>query len=337
MPRPVANPPNPWHSTHVELLGPPPDAELKVYEERARSIVSQNDSPDLPFRWTLNPYRGCFHACAYCYARPTHQFLDWGAGTDFERMIVAKVNAPELLRERLARSSWKGEWIMFSGVTDCYQPLEAVYGLTRGCLEACAEFRNAVGIITKGALVERDLDLLQRVRDRAGLRVYLSIPFADDEMARLIEPNVSPPSRRFRTLESLSGAGIPTGVAVAPVIPGLNDHQIPEILERARAAGAERAFLTLLHLPAEVLPVFEERLAAAYPQRRDKVMHALESMREGNVQESRFGRRFRGSGPRWQILESMFKMHCNKLGLNADRERTLGRKPTAPRQRGLFS
>jgi DNA repair photolyase len=332
----VDNPRNPWQTTHVELLGPPPDAALQIYEERAASILSENHSPDLPFRWTLNPYRGCFHACAYCYARPTHQYLDWGAGTDFDRKIVAKVNAPELLREHLSRPSWQGEWIVFSGVTDCYQPSEAVFGLTRSCLEACAEFRNPVGVITKGSLVERDLDVLQQLGDRTEVQVYVSIPFADDEDGRRMEPFASPPSRRFRTLERLHEAGIPTGIALAPLIPGLNDHQIPAILERARAAGAERAFMTLLHLPGEVLPVFEARLQAAFPERSAKVLHALESMRSGNLQENRFGRRMRGTGPRWGIIEKVFALHCRKLGLKADRERSMTKKRDPHRQGELF-
>src|SRR5262249_52648938 len=185
------NPPNPWHTTHAEFLGEPPEAELEVYEETARSIVSENDSPDIGFRYSVNPYRGCFHACSYCYARPTHQYLDSGAGTDFERKIVVKVNAPELLRQRLSKKSWPGDTIVFSGVTDAYQPLEAVYGLTRRCLEVLAEFRNPVGIVTKGALVRRDRDLLPRLGRGAAARVHLSIPVAGDEAARLIRPDLA--------------------------------------------------------------------------------------------------------------------------------------------------
>ncbi|MFY0537238.1 radical SAM protein [Nannocystis pusilla] len=237
MPRPIDNPPNPWLSTHVEYFGEPPPAGLEVFEEDARSVVSTNDSPDIPFRYSVNPYRGCYHGCAYCYARPTHQYLGWGAGTDFERKIVAKVNAPALLRQFLARSKWTRELLAFSGVTDCYQPLEAHYGLTRGCLEACLEFANPVGIITKGPLVARDVDLLAELNRRAGASVTISIPFIDDAMARRIEPSVARPSKRFQALATLSAAGIRTGVAVAPVIPGLNDSQIPQILARARECG----------------------------------------------------------------------------------------------------
>src|SRR5215468_12633192 len=171
--RPVSNPPNPWHTVHADYLGEPPEAELEIYEEHARSIISENDSPDVGFRFSINPYRGCFHACSYCYARPTHQYLGWGAGTDFDRKIVAKVNAPELLRREMKKPSWQGDTIVFSGVTDCYQPLEAVYGITRRCLEVCSEFRNPVGIVTKGALVRRDIDVLSRLARESEAVVYV--------------------------------------------------------------------------------------------------------------------------------------------------------------------
>lgn len=210
--RPVSNPPNPWNSTHVDWLGDPPPARLTVFEEDARSILSENDSPDVGFRWSVNPYRGCFHACAYCYARPTHQYLGFGAGTDFERRIVAKVNAAALLEQAFNRRSWLGERIAFSGVTDCYQPLEAHYGLTRSCLEVCARFRNPVGIITKGALVRRDVDVLQQLHRTAAVRVHLSIPVADDDTARIIEPGASLPSQRFAAMEALARAGVPVGL-----------------------------------------------------------------------------------------------------------------------------
>src|SRR6187402_3143069 len=188
--RPVDNPPNPWASTEVEYLeGDAPAAHLQVLEDRTRNILSKNDSPDIGFTHSVNPYRGCFHACAYCYARPTHQYLDFGAGSDFERKIVVKVNAPELLRKELGRPSWEGDSIVFSGVTDCYQPLEATYKLTQGCLEACLEFENPVGIITKGALIQRDIPLLKQLNEKAGVTVYISLAFADLELARKFEPS----------------------------------------------------------------------------------------------------------------------------------------------------
>lgn len=317
MARPVSNPPNPWASEHVELLGEPPDAELQVYEEQARSILSENDSPDLPFRWSLNPYRGCFHGCSYCYARPGHQYLGWGAGTDFERRIVAKTNAAERLRAQFERRSWRGERIAFSGVTDCYQPLEASYGLTRACLEVCRDYRNPIVLISKGALVRRDVDLLAQIAERADAVVYLSIPFADDALAGALEPWASPVSKRFEALEALSAAGVTTGVSLAPLVPGLNESDIPAILERARDCGARHAFQILLRLPAEVEDVFRQRLEEALPGHARKVFSALADMRGG--QRGGFGQRMVGQGSRWKVVEDLFRVHCRRLGLG-DRE-----------------
>ena len=197
----VQNPPNPWHSSFVEWIdAPPPPAELEIYEEAVKSIVSENDSPDLGFRFSVNPYRGCFHACAYCYARPTHHYWDFGAGTDFDRKIIVKINAPDMLRETFLKKSWTGERIIFSGNTDCYQPLEVSYGLTRGCLEVCREFRNPVGLITKSALIRRDVKVIADIARTAQAFVHLSIPFSDPVMARKIEPNAPSPAARFAAI-----------------------------------------------------------------------------------------------------------------------------------------
>jgi DNA repair photolyase len=279
-----------------------------------------------------------------CYARPSHQWLGFGAGTDFERKIVVKVNAPELLRAQFLKPSWKGELIAFSGDTDCYQPLEASYELTRRCLEVCAEFKNPVGLITKSAVIRRDVELLARLARDARIRVTLSIPFARDDTARSIEPGASSPSRRFDTLRILSDAGVPTGVAIAPIIPGLNDPDIPEILERAHAAGATSAFMIMVRLPGEVLPVFRERINQELsPERVRKIEHAIEELRGGGgrMNDSRFGARFRGQGERWRAIESLFELHRRRLGF--DEERTEGMGDDAPttfvrptRQLGLF-
>jgi DNA repair photolyase len=323
-PRAVSNPPNPWLSQHVEWLEEPPTAELAVYEEEARSIVAENDSPDLGFRFSVNPYRGCYHACAYCYARPSHQYLGFGAGTDFDRRIVVKVNAPELLARELVSRTWKRETIVFSGNTDCYQPLEASYELTRRCLAVCAARANPVGMITKGALVRRDIDVLQDLERRAGVRVTITIPFLDETIARKIEPGVSTPNKRFETLRALSDAGISTGIAIAPLIPGLNESDVPRLLQRAKDCGATSAFMTLLRLPAEVLPVFRERFGEAFPERVKKVESAILDMRGGRMNRSEFGTRMSGSGPRWEAVEQLFEIHCRRLGLN-DGERQLPR------------
>jgi len=320
LPRRVSNPPNPWASAHVEWLGEPPPVALEVFEEESHSIVATNDSPDVGFDFSVNPYRGCQHACAYCYARPTHQYLDLGAGTDFDSKIVVKKNAPELLRRELAARRWsRGRaTIAFSGVTDCYQPLEAAYELTRRCLEVCHEFRHPVAIITKGALVRRDAELLARMAKRGGAHVSVSIPFANDEDARKIEPLASSASTRFETIHRLVETGVPVGVALAPLIPGLNDFQVPEILERARQAGASSAFLVLLRLPAEVRPVFEERLRACFPERAEKVLSALREMRGGALYRSAFGKRMHGEGPRWEAVQQLFRLQCRRLGLEHD-------------------
>lgn len=316
--RRVSNPPNPWATIEVEWLGEPPPAELEVYEEEVKRPLAENESPDVGFRWSLNPYRGCFPACGYCYARSSHQYWGFGAGTDFDRKIVVKTNVAEKLREEFFRSSWKGDTIAFSGNTDCYQPLEAVYGLTRKCLEVCREFRNPVGVITKGALIRRDIELLAAMSRETKVFVSLSIPFADDATGRAIEPGASLPSQRFETLSMLSDAGISTGIGIAPVIPGLNDSHVGPLLERARAAGARHAFLVLIRLSGQTLPVFEERLKEAFPDRAQKIWNAIEEMRGGRRNETQFHDRMVGRGPRWAAIEAIFETQCRRLGLNAD-------------------
>src|SRR5512140_1580178 len=331
--RPVSNPPNRWNHERIEWdETPPPPAELQIFEEQAVSILSENNSPDLGFRFSLNPYRGCLHACSYCYARPTHGYWDFGAGTDFERKIVVKVNAPEKLRETFMKKSWQGELVVFSGNTDCYQPLEANYGLTRRCLETCLEFRNPVGVITKGTLIRRDVDLLQRLDEQARLTVTLTIPFSDEEMVRKLEPGAPTAKARFRTMRLLSDAGIPVGISLSPIIPGMNDSQIAEVLERARENGARSAFHILLRLPAEVKTVFSERLRETYPDRADKVLNGVKAARGGKLYESRFGKRMTGIGPRWEAAEWLFDQTCRRLGLNAAEPDCYGDQPSTFRR-----
>jgi len=337
VPRPVSNPPNPWSSTQVSYLEEAPAATLEVFEEEARSLLSANDSPDLPFRYSANPYRGCIHACAYCYARPSHQYLGWGAGTDFDRKIVVKTNAAEVLRRELLRESWRGETIVLSGNVDCYQPLEASYGLTRRLLEVCLDLKNPVGVITKGALVKRDVDLLAALARRARVRVHLSITFADDALARKIEPYASRPSLRFEAMRALSDAGVPTGISVSPIIPGLNDADIPELLARAREAGASTAFMQPVRLSREVLPVFDERLEAALPGQADKVRRAIREMRGGKMNESEFGARFHGNGARWQAIEQLFEIHCRRLGIETGRFADEEEQPSTFQRPGQLS
>ena len=338
--RPVSNPPNPWLTTEVEYLEDPPPARLEVYEDHTREILAHNDSPDLGFSWSVNPYRGCFHACAYCYSRPTHEYLGLGAGTDFERKITVKPEAPKLLREAFNRPSWKGELIVFSGVTDCYQPLEASYRLTRGCVEVCAEYRNPVGLITKSPLIERDIDALRALAAVADLRVTVSIPFWNREHAHAVEPQVASPQRRVETIAKLAAAGLDVGVNIAPVIPGLSDADIPRILEEAHAAGARRAGYVFLRLPGSVAQVFEQRIREALPLRADRILSRVRDARGGKLYDSRWGVRGRGSGEYADVVRTLFEATAKRLGMNeecigADRGDTF-RRPGGGRQLPLL-
>lgn len=316
--RQIANPPNPFERHHRELLEPAGRVELELYADDSREILSRNDSPDLPFRWSVNPYRGCFHACAYCYARPTHEYWGFGAGTDFESKIVVKEDAPGLLRRHFEKPAWHGELILFSGNTDCYQPIEAEYGLTRACLQVCAEYRNPVAIITKGALILRDLDVLMQLHRQASLMVYFSIPFASDEMARKVEPQAPSTMKRFSTMKALADAGISTGISIAPIIPGLNDDMIPELLNRAHEAGACTATASLLRLSGNVEPVFLDRMGQAFPERIGKIMSRLREVRAGGLTEQRFFRRQVGQGNYWEMIERLFALSKRRAGFSDD-------------------
>ena len=311
----ISNPPNPFLHGHLEWDGPPPEVALEIYRDSSKSIISRNESPDIPFSYSVNPYRGCMHACAYCYARPTHEYLDFGAGTDFDRKIVIKEDAAALLREAFEQKSWKGEMIVFSGNTDCYQPLEATYGLTRACLEVCAEYRNPVSIITKSAIVARDVDVLAELVAVADCWVTISVPFWDPVAARAVEPFAPTPQRRIKAIAALAKAGIPVGVNIAPVIPGLNDQDVVRILEAAADAGAQRVGMTMVRLPGPVGPVFEQRIRAAFPDRADKILHRIEDARGGKRNESRFGARMTGTGRYWGVIEQLVDSACRRLGL----------------------
>lgn len=314
------NPPNRFERAHLEREpGDELPAELTVYEERASSILASNDSPDLSFRYSANPYRGCFHGCAYCYARPSHPYLGFGAGTDFERRIVVKVNAPELLAKAFEARGWSGSTVVLSGNTDPYQPLEARYGLTRGLLEVALAYRNPIGVITKGATILRDVPLLAELAREARVVVTVSCAFDDDAMARALDPFAPPPSKRFEMMRVLAEAGVPVAVSLAPTIPGLNDSQIPRVLERAREAGATSAFHTLVRLAGEVAPIFEARLREAYPERADKILRAIREMHGGALHDPRFGHRMRGEGPRYGAVERLFDVHAKRLGFGEHR------------------
>jgi DNA repair photolyase len=315
--RRIDNPPNPFAGHERAWLdGMEPPASLEVWEDTTRSILSSNDSPDLGFRFSINPYRGCQHACAYCYARPTHEYLSLGAGTDFDTRIHVKLRAAELLTEAFDRPSWRGDTLVFSGVTDCYQPLEASYRLTRACLEVCARYKNPVGVITKSTLIERDLDVLLELQRVARIGISVSIPFFDEAKARAIEPFVPSPARRLRVIETLARAGLDVGVMTAPIIPGLNDDDMPRVLQAAASAGARHAGWVLLRLPGSVGGVFEHRLRAAYPERADKVMARVVDTRGGSaLYDSRFGARQTGHGAYADAVRALFATTTRRLGL----------------------
>lgn len=303
----------------MEYLGEPPPTPLEVFEDDTREILSRNRSPDVGFRYSVNPYRGCFHGCAYCYARPSHEYLGFGSGTDFERKIVVKKRAPELLRAALLRPSWVAETIAFSGNTDCYQPLEATHQLTRGCLEVCAELSNPVHIITKAPLIERDLDVLCRLSESGLLGVTMSVPFWDEGRARIIEPGVATPRRRILTVRRLAEAGVDVSVNVAPVIPGLTDRDIPKILEAAADAGARSAAYILMRLPANVKEVFEARIREGMPLTADRILARTREVRGGRLNDPRFGSRMHGEGEYAEAIRTLFEVTARKLGLDVRR------------------
>lgn len=311
---PQHNPQRRWGQDIEYDAGEAPELGLELYEDDSRSIVTENRSPDLSFRYNLTPYRGCAHGCAYCYARQTHEYLGFGIGTDFERRLVVKPRAAELLRETFEDKRWRGGLLVISGNTDAYQPLEQSLGLTRACLEVCAEYGNPVHIITKGCLVERDLDVLQRLMQRTSVGVSISVTFWDAEVARAIEPYAPPPRRRVETIRRLSAAGIPVMLHVAPVIPGLSDCDVVPIMEACRAAGAISAMMMPVRLPGGVAEVFEERLTQRLPLKRDKVLARIREMRGGRLNESRFFLRQRGEGQYARALEQMFDATLRRLG-----------------------
>jgi DNA repair photolyase len=299
----------------LQLLGRPPTVYL---DDNTQSIVASNDSPDVGFNYSVNPYRGCLHGCSYCFARPGHEYLGFSAGIDFETKIMVKRRAPELFREFLARPKWKPETIMFSGVTDCYQPIERELRLTRGCLEVAAECRQPVCVITKNALVTRDIDVLQDLASLRAVRVALSITTLDADLGRVMEPRTSSPSARLRALSELSAAGIDTMVMVAPIIPGLNDSEAPAILKASREAGAKQAGYVLLRLPTTVREVFLDWLHRHRPNHAEKVESFIRSTRGGRFYSSKWGERQRGKGIIAEQIEQTFRVFVKRYEL--DRE-----------------
>lgn len=299
-----------------EETGQKPSQETKLIRDDSKEILSKNNSPDIPFTYGLNPYRGCEHGCIYCYARPTHEYLGFSAGLDFESRIMVKYDAAEKLRAKFAGNNWAPASVAMSGVTDPYQPVERELEITKGCLKIFAEARNPVGIITKNYLVTRDIDLLKELAEYNAVHVTLSITTLDRDLARVMEPRTSQPYRRLKAIEQLSEEGISVGVNVAPIIPGLTDHECPDILEAARDAGADRAGYTVVRLPHGVKELFPKWLEQHFPNKKDKVLNRIRDMHGGELYDSTFGKRFSGEGEFAHQIRKMFKIQVKKLGLN---------------------
>lgn len=319
-----SNPPNRFERIRLE-----PDADWNPEEDplprtqflkdRTQTIIARNDSPDVGFDASVNPYRGCEHGCIYCYARPFHEYLGFSSGLEFETKIMVKEHAPDLLRKELASPRWLPQSIALSGVTDCYQPIERKLKLTRGCLEVLADFRNPVAIITKNHLVTRDIDLLLQLSAFRAAAVFVSVTTLDPDLRALMEPRTSPPAARLAAIRTLSSAGVPVGVLVAPVIPALTDHELPSILAAATEAGAQFAGYVTLRLPNAVSELFEQWLATHFPARKDKVLNRIRAVRDGQLNDAKFGSRMRGEGVFADQIEALFDVACRKAGIAGQR------------------
>lgn len=322
----ASNPHNRFEKLTLELEpealidddGEPILPRTQFLRDSTQSIITYNDSPDIPFRASLNPYRGCEHGCAYCFARPYHEYLGFSAGLDFESKIVVKEKAPELLRAELSRKNWVPQPLTMSAITDCYQPVERRLQLTRGCLEVLAEFRNPVAIITKNHLVTRDIDHLATLAKLNAAQVAVSITTLDAELAKTLEPRASTPARRLAAVEELSAAGVPVFVMMAPIIPGLTDHEMPDLLAAVAKAGARSATYTVLRLPWAVAPLFVEWLDRHAPGHKDKVLSRIQSMRGGKLYDAKWGARMKGEGFFAEQIRAFFAVAKRKAGFRGD-------------------
>ncbi|MES3038106.1 MAG: PA0069 family radical SAM protein [Bdellovibrionota bacterium] len=319
------NPANRWERLHYsEEYAEPniyeeetnPRLKTEFFKDTSKTVLTQNKSPDIGFNFSVNPYRGCEHGCAYCYARPTHEYLGYSAGLDFESKIFVKENAPELLREKLMSKSWEPATIAMSGITDCYQPIERKLEITRRCLQVLNEFKNPVAIITKNALVTRDVDILSELASVGAAEVFISVTTLDSELCGFLEPRTSRPTARLKAIETLAKAGIPVGVNVAPVIPGLTDHEMPSILKAAADAGATSAGYVPLRLPTTVLTVFTQWLDTHRPDRKEKILSAIRDIRGGKLNDANFGSRMSGQGPVADNMKQMFQIYSRREHLN---------------------
>lgn len=301
---------------HEEL---PPAPGTEFIPDLSKSILAKNDSPDVGFTYSINPYRGCEHGCAYCYARPSHEYLGFSAGLDFETKIMVKENAPELLREAFMSPKWQPETVAFSGNTDCYQPAERRFRITRRCLEVFAEFRNPVSMITKNRLVTRDMDMLQQLAKDNLVVVNISVTSLKLEVQQALEPRTSTPAARLQAIRQLTDAGIPTCVMVAPVIPGLTDEEVPGILQAVADAGALSAGYVMVRLPHAVAPIFENWLERNFPLKKERVLNRIRSLRGGKLNDPSFGSRMRGEGAFAEQIKQMFELGVRRAGLNKAR------------------
>ncbi len=338
------NPANRFERLHIEpepeeeaVPGKPP---MQFLRDGTESIISRNNSPDIGFTASLNPYRGCEHGCIYCYARPTHEYLGFSAGLDFESRIMVKENAPDLLRRELSARKWQPEVLVMSGVTDPYQPVEKKLQITRRCLEVLAEFRNPVGIITKNHLITRDTDILGAMAANHLAAVNISVTSLKPELTAILEPRTSRPELRLKAIQTLAAAGVPVNVMVAPIIPGLTDEEIPAILNAVAAAGARTAAFTIVRLPYAVAPLFEDWLERHFPTRKKKILDRIRSLRSGKLNDPNFGSRMKGEGIFAEQIQQLFRVSARRAGLDQPRPelRTdLFRVPGRAEQLGLWA
>jgi DNA repair photolyase len=322
------NPANRFEKLHVDLgdvdlvqIDPTEDderprRETQFFRDGTKTIIARNQSPDVGFETSINPYRGCEHGCIYCFARPTHEYLGLSAGLDFESKIMVKPDAPKLLEAELSSPKWEPQALIMSGVTDPYQPVERELRITRGCLEVLAKFRNPVAIITKNRLVTRDIDLLGVLARHNASAVNVSVTSLDPNIQRVLEPRTSSPKARLETVAMLRAAGIPVGVMVAPVIPGLTDHEVPRIVEACAKAGAQFAGYTIVRLPWAIAPLFEHWLDEHFPEKKEKVLQRIRHIRAGKLNDPCWGTRTRGEGVFAEQIRSMFEVACRRAGMN---------------------
>lgn len=312
--RQISNPPNPYQKYSAEFLGEPQKAKLEVFEQyTTKKIITKAWSSEMGDRFTVNCYRGCMHGCTYCFARQYHEYIDFGCGSDFESKIIVKPNAPVLLRNELKKLKWNVPHLDFSFATDPYLPLEAHYELTRQCLAVCADFQVPVGVITKSPLVTRDIDILTKLKN---VSVFFSIPFYTKEKSNPFEPYVPVPEVRFRAMKQLSEAGIPVGIGIAPIIPGYNESDIPQLLERAKECGAQYAFMNMLHFDTDsILDYFLQKLNERVPPTKvTKILNHIRRERDGELRHKIYADRGRGKTEQWEVTKRLFEFHYKRLG-----------------------